>query len=604
VRLLPVVALVGLLWLPSPAGAEDPVYFADSNLKARVEQTLWISDPTPTDMLDLTSLNHPNTYTKENVIEDLRGLEYAVNLESLNLRYHEIGDLAALSELRSLQVVILLGNRISDLSPLSGLRNLETLDVEQNEISDLSPLAGLSNLQSVSLHRNYVSDISPLAGLTRLSWVDLRANPLDPDTYEIYIPRTLANNPGVTLLYDAPFHGDLAVSSTAGGAVIHPGEGEFTYGFYEVVVLEAKADPGFRFVGWSGSYSAQDNPLSLTMDQDYRLQANFRNIMDTIHVDDDAVNDPGPHDPEVSDPYKNGTSSHPYDRIQEAIDVAGDGATIFVHAGTYCETIDLLGKRITLTGFDTGNPGVAAWPLIDGGGTGPVVSLSSGRDPNCVLTGLVITGGNSQSVGAIRCTDSSLTMVNCLIVGNRATDWDGTVIRCTNSNAAFINCTIADNGAGQFGASLFLVNSRVMVANSILWGNTPQEIQMDEDSSSSVRYSVVADGWPGPGNLTTDPLFASLGHWADGGNPDATVPWDDPSVTWVMGDYHLQSQAGRWDPKAAQWVQDRTTSPCIDAGDPSTPVGQESSANGSIIDLGAYGGTVEASGSFPGRPLP
>jgi hypothetical protein len=51
------VVLVGLMGLSQPAMAEDPVYFADGNLKAAVESQLGISDPTPTDMLSLTNLD-------------------------------------------------------------------------------------------------------------------------------------------------------------------------------------------------------------------------------------------------------------------------------------------------------------------------------------------------------------------------------------------------------------------------------------------------------------------------------------------------------------------------------------------------------------------
>ena len=35
--------------------AEDPVYFPDAELKAAIEQALGVVDPTPTDMLALTS---------------------------------------------------------------------------------------------------------------------------------------------------------------------------------------------------------------------------------------------------------------------------------------------------------------------------------------------------------------------------------------------------------------------------------------------------------------------------------------------------------------------------------------------------------------------
>ncbi|MGB2862299.1 MAG: hypothetical protein WBC05_03150 [Sedimentisphaerales bacterium] len=81
--------------------------------------------------------------------------------------------------------------------------------------------------------------------------------------------------------------------------------------------------------------------------------------------------------------------------------------------------------------------------------------------------------------------------------------------------------------------------------------------------------------WPGNGNIDADPHFA---------DPD-------------NGDYHLTSRTGRWDPKSQSWIRDKVTSPCIDAGDTSTPVYLEPSPNGGVVNIGAYGGTEEASKS-------
>ena len=66
------------------------------------------------------------------------------------------------------------------------------------------------------------------------------------------------------------------------------------------------------------------------------------------------------------------------------------------------------------------------------------------------------------------------------------------------------------------------------------------------------------------------------------------------------GDYHLKSQAGRWDPNSQSWVQDYVSSPCIDSGNPGCPLGDEPDPNGNRINMGAYGGTAEASKS-PGN---
>ena len=55
----------------------------------------------------------------------------------------------------------------------------------------------------------------------------------------------------------------------------------------------------------------------------------------TIYVDDNAPGDPGPRDPNVSDPQEDGSTQHPFDSIQKAIDAAANGDTIVVAPGHY-----------------------------------------------------------------------------------------------------------------------------------------------------------------------------------------------------------------------------------------------------------------------------
>ncbi len=617
--------LLGPVWT-----AADPVYFADPHLKAVVEGELWISDPTPEDMLALTSL-----LADRKEITDLTGLEYAANLESLWIRWNRIEDLsplAGLTKLRYLdahanqvisdisplagltdmEMLVIRDNHISDISALSGMTKLEHLYLEWNDISDLSPVSGLTNLRSLTLQYNEIHDIAPLCSLTSLESVDIRGNPLDPDACAVHIPQIITNNPGIELEYNSCARRRVVLSSTKGGSITDPGEGEFTYDNGAIMFLRADADPGFVFVGFSGSYGDSQNPVFLTVEQDHQIRADFArvgqpNVVEppddsmtsrVIHVDDNARFDPGPDNPEVSDPKEDGTLSHPFDRIEEAIGAAAGGEMIFVHDGTYRETIDPLGKRIQLTGFDPANASTADWPVIDGGGAGPVVSFTRGEGPDCSLRGLVITGGKDRLAGAIRCAASSPTIANCLVTGNRVSDLNGSTIYCTDSNALFINCTIADNCAGSHGAALCLYNSAVTVGNSILWGNSPREILTDGVQEPLVRYSTVAGGWPGPGNREADPCFAVADQWVSRNDPKKIVKPDSPDAVWIMGDYHLQSSAGRWNPKTGHWVRDTETSPCIDAGDPNMPFGREIFPNGLTIDMGVYGGTVDASKSY------
>ena len=69
------------------------------------------------------------------------------------------------------------------------------------------------------------------------------------------------------------------ISSTAGGSIIIPGEGDFTYDVVTVVDLVAEVEPGYRFVNWAGDVDTIVDPdfasTTITMNDDYSITANF-----------------------------------------------------------------------------------------------------------------------------------------------------------------------------------------------------------------------------------------------------------------------------------------------------------------------------------------
>jgi len=276
----------------------------------------------------------------------------------------------------------------------------------------------------------------------------------------------------------------------------------------------------------------------------------------------------------------------------------------------------------------------------DDRGAGMYIYLSSPAVSNCIFRGNSATGSENGSGGGIYSEVSDPKIKNCRFVSNRAVLGGGIhnlegsspqVINCTftenrsdygggiynrgNSNPTFENCIFKGNLAHKFGGGMRNVydsNPRITncifsdnvaesfsgggiangdncsptVLNCILWGNRdssgisgPAQIH---GGTVTVNYSCIqalTGALGGIGNIDTDPLFAN--------------PSND--------DYHLKSQAGRWNPNTQTcqtWVIDDITSPCIDAGDPGTPIGLEPLPNGGIINMGAFGGTPQASISF------
>ena len=71
----------------------------------------------------------------------------------------------------------------------------------------------------------------------------------------------------------------LTVKSTEGGSVITPGEGMFWCYDGQALVLNARPDPGYRFVSWTGRVGAINDVCQsttiITMELDYTITANF-----------------------------------------------------------------------------------------------------------------------------------------------------------------------------------------------------------------------------------------------------------------------------------------------------------------------------------------
>lgn len=423
----------------------------------------------------------------------------------------------------------------------------------------------------------------------------------------------------------------LTTSSTFGGTVSTPGEGSFDYDHGTFLPIIADADPNYHFVAWTGTAVdagkvADPNTASttVTMDADYDLQANFVTRLNIINVDDDAPGDPGPNDPALSDPSEDGTPAHPFDMIQEAINVAVNSVAIIVHEGVFNENIDFTGKNIVISSTDPNEPNVVSNTVIHGSRLHSVVSFVSGETTDCLLTGLTITGGNAEFGGGIYCYnssptiskcvvsgnwaergggmynyDNSPTLVNCVLSGNWAILYGGGIYNVDSSCTAVLNnCTLSGNSADS-GGGIYNQSSDLLLTDSILWGNddnggTDESAQIDvNDSVALVNYSCV-QGWTGAlggiGNFDADPCFAELGYWDDN-----ATPMDVNDDVWVNGDYHLRSEDGRWDPNENDWVYDAATSPCIDAGDPNSDWTAEPWPNGKRANMGGYGGTYQAS---------
>jgi len=239
-------------------------------------------------------------------------------------------------------------------------------------------------------------------------------------------------------------------------------------------------------------------------------------------------------------------------------------------------------------------------------GSGGGMSNSHGRPVviHCTFIGNTARNGGGMEYNNVY---SKPPVTHCIFNRNSASGLGGGLCNIV-ANPILTNCTFVDNSAEEGNAIASMATpddeyvTEVQLINSILMDGD-QEIWNYRGSIIHISYCNIcvteagvfdpceAVIW-GEGNIDMDPLFARLSYWDNKGTRD---PSDD---VWVEGDFHLKSQAGRWDSISGSWIVDDVTSPCIDAGDPNSPVASEPLPSGGVVNMGAYGGTSEASKSL------
>lgn len=374
----------------------------------------------------------------------------------------------------------------------------------------------------------------------------------------------------------------LEITTSIGGSVVEPNEGIHEYTQGSIIDINAIAEPNFVFKNWTGTAvdaGKIDNPKTSTtfmiIDANYTVKANFETTESTLHVGTDDPNDPNDDDL--------------IGNLQDAIDVVPDDneVTIIINEGTYTGNLTLRDniKLQVSEPNDPNDPNDDNRPTIIGNDPN-ASAISIIGDPNSSYTieDFIIKGG----LDGITCDEGTPIIKNCIITGSKGY---GITLYDTN-NASIINCTITGNGSDPVdsGGITTWGSNNVTIVNTILWNNFPYNVKTWSGEEPNISYSSVG----------VDPLFAFDGYWADVNDPNIIVEPNDPNARWIDGDYHLMSKEGRWDAALSTWVQDLLTSSRIDAGSPTYPINKEPEPNGDIINIGAYGGTLQASKSYYG----
>jgi len=257
----------------------------------------------------------------------------------------------------------------------------------------------------------------------------------------------------------------------------------------------------------------------------------------------------------------------------------------------------------------------------------------------------IISDNEGNYGGGINNKNTSNPIIeNCIVSGNDATIWGGGIYNTSSSAPIITNCTIYGNNAFSNGGGICNnENVSLTVTNCILWENTAglgDEIS-NNNSISTVSYSDIAGGISGifnenggsvidgEGNIDEDPLFvnsATGDFHLQLGSPciDAGDPVEMLTVGYITGDMNLEvGSVTNISVGDTIWITDRlnTESEVVSNTSATTitvvssfinnylvpddayvytqssDFSDEPEPNGGRINIGNYGGTIEATTS-------
>jgi len=161
-----------------------------------------------------------------------------------------------------------------------------------------------------------------------------------------------------------------------------------------------------------------------------------------------------------------------FEKIQDAVDAAGDGDTIRVFGGTYYEDV-IVNKTVSLVGNGS------ARTTIDGGGVGNVVRIVVDW---VNISRFTMTGSNYGS--GIRLGESSTTTITNNTISNN----NNGIVLSSSSNTIITGNTISNNNQGMGGSS----NNAIIMDNNIT-ANNYRGISLTYSNNNTITGNTIAN---------------------------------------------------------------------------------------------------------------
>ncbi len=174
-------------------------------------------------------------------------------------------------------------------------------------------------------------------------------------------------------------------------------------------------------------------------------------------------------DGQATNAFANGSAQYPFHSIGEAADCAsaqtppGEAVTLTLVPGVHIGDASISGYRLHL------NSSGAA--VLQGSGSGPVLSFAGTLSAGSVVEGIEIRGGSGLAGGVLVTDSCSVTLQSCVLTDNQGNLAGGVAVR-NSSDVTLMGCQIQNNSSMNGAGGIGVEGGTATVMASILAGNT------------------------------------------------------------------------------------------------------------------------------------